>query len=641
MCGIGGVLAREGGAPPAEATLARMLRTLVHRGPDDEGRHVDGRIAFGARRLSVIDVLGSHQPLANEDETVWAVLNGEIYNYRELRAELEGKGHRFRTEGDTETIVHLYEEHGLDFPTRLNGMFAIALWDARRGRLALVRDRVGIKPLYYYADGSSLVFGSEIKALLASERVPREIDEAAARDYALLLYVPGPHSIFRGVRKLSPGHLLVCEGERLEVARYWRLPSAPLNREPLDAQVQRFRELFRDAVSLQLRSDVPFGAFLSGGVDSSAVVGTMSRLGVRVKTFSIGYEKSARYDERPHARAVAQLFDTEHQEFVVDPGLFHLLPEVAEFYDEPFADAAALPTYVLSGLTRQKVKVVLTGDGGDELFAGYDRYRSELLAEMVGRIPRAVRRGVFRRLLDLYRGPADWRVSDWVRLARKKLVLGELPADERYVRHFFNFDHEEFARVLGERLRDEPDAGVMRSYRAIMAEAEGADFLGRRTHLDVRTWLPDQMLTKVDRATMAHGLEARVPFLDHRLVEFAATLPQGSKLLLWRLKRFLKVAFADLLPRSILHRRKHGFEVPIDEWLRGPQRDFARDVLSPAALSSHGLFDAKEVQRLLAEHLERRRNRSRELFGLIVFQLWYDRWMRAPAAALRAGGSTS
>jgi asparagine synthase (glutamine-hydrolysing) len=630
VCGIAGVL-RWDGAPAALVPLRAMLDSLSHRGPDDEGRYVDAQLALGARRLSIIDVAAGHQPLSNEDGSVWAAFNGEIYNYRELREELLRRGHRLKTGSDTETLVHLYEDEGDGFLGALNGMFALALWDLPRRRLLLARDRLGIKPLYHAAGPGFLAFGSEPKALLASGLLPRTLDPLAVREYLQLLYVPAPRAIFEGMHKLPPGELLVCENGRVERRRYWSLPDGPPDQAPLEDQLARFSGLLKDAVALQMRSDVPYGAFLSGGIDSSGVVGTMAALsGERLRTFSIGFAASRRYDELPFARAVAQRFGTEHEEFVVEPQLFELLQELAFFYDEPFADAASLPTYVLAGLTRRKVKVVLSGDGGDELFAGYDRHRSELLAEQAVRLPEWIRRGVLQPLLGALPRPADWRLADFVRLARKKLELLALPADERYVRHFDSWSPGEFARLLGEPLRGLPPMDVVPRSLSLMQAAAGQDFINRRLSLDLQTWLPDQMLTKVDRATMAKGLEARVPLLDHRLVEFAMRLPQRSKLSLFTLKRFLRLAFRELLPREILERGKHGFEVPTDEWLRGPLRGFLEDVLTVPRIARHGFYDAAFVLELKREHLERKRNRSRELFQLLVFELWYDRWIERP-----------
>ncbi len=630
MCGICGVLSHEPGGRPGEPVLRAMLATLVHRGPDDEGVYLDDRVALGTRRLSILDVPGGHQPLSNEDGTVWAALNGEIYNYKELHRDLEARGHRFRSQGDTETLVHLYEEHGDAFVEHLQGMFALALWDTRRKRLLLARDRVGIKPLYYYADSRGVVFGSEVKALLASGRVAREMDLEAVRDYALYLYVPAPAAIIRGVRKLLPGHLLVAEDGRVEVSPYWTLPTGNEDvNTSLEDNVARFLDLFDDSVARHMQSDVPYGAFLSGGVDSSAIVASMARVAREpVKTFSIGFAGSQYYDELPYARQVASLFLTEHEEFVVDANVFDLLGEMTRFFDEPFADAAFLPTYVLSRLSRQKVTVVLSGDGGDELFAGYDRYRSEVLAEWTSRIPALVRRGVLAPLLKLYPGPADWKLSDSVRQAVKKLELVGLPADERYVRHFHAFTPDAWAALLGEPLRALPPSRVTERYRGILRSASGAQFLNQRMAFDIQTWLPDQMLTKVDRATMAHGLEARVPFLDHRLVELAMRLPDEHKFTIRTLKRFLKTAFASRLPAGILHRRKHGFQVPVDEWLRGPLRDLAREALSPAALRVHGFFEPGPIGRMLDEHEARTRNWSKEIFTLLVFQMWHRTWFQ-------------
>jgi asparagine synthase (glutamine-hydrolysing) len=632
MCGIAGFL-RTDGAPAEETRLASMLARLVHRGPDDEGRHVAGPVALGTRRLSIIDVAGGHQPLSSEDGQVWAALNGEIYNYRELRAELEAAGHRFATGSDTETLVHLYEEHGDGFLARLNGMFGLALWDARRRRLLLARDRVGIKPLYFRAEARELAFASEPKALLAPDAAASGIDLDAARDYLQLGYVPAPGSIFRGVRKLQPGHSAVLEGGRLEVRAYWTIPDEAPSREAFEEKLGRFQALFRDAVALQMRSDVPYGAFLSGGIDSSAVVGTMAGLSTEpVRTFSIGFAASRRYDELPWARLVAGRFGTRHEEFVVEPRVFDLLADMTFHFDEPFADAAFVPTFVLSGLTRQGVKVALSGDGGDELFAGYDRYRSEALADAAAWIPGLLRRGVLAPLLRALPLPADGTAGDWVRQAARKLDLAGLAPDERYVSHFLLWGAEDWQAVQGDALRELRSPGVAERYLSVMAAPRHADFLNRRLVFDQRTWLPDQMLTKVDRASMARGLEVRVPFLDHRIVEFAARLSQRDRFRFLQLKRFLKAAFRALLPAELLARPKHGFEVPIGEWLRGPLRGFLRDHLAPERLRAHGLMAPAFVERMLREHETRTRNRSRELFAVLVFQLWYDRWQSKPPA---------
>jgi asparagine synthase (glutamine-hydrolysing) len=630
MCGIAGIIANAGTAPPLEGDVRRMLATLVHRGPDDEGVHVDGEVAFGTRRLAIIDVAGGHQPLSTADGGIWVALNGEIYNYRELAAELRGRGYALRTQSDTETIAYLYEAHGDDFLQHLNGMFAIAVWDTRRRRLLLARDRLGIKPLYYAADARGLAFGSELKAVLAArEGAAPELDLEAARDYLALFYVPGPAAIVKGVRKLQPGHLLVAEPTgRTEVRAYWSPPAAPPRHRPVEDELAEFAALFQDAVRLQMRSDVPYGAFLSGGIDSSAVVGTMAGLSpARVRTFAIGFEGSARYDELRYAREVAARFHTEHEEFVVRPDVFDLISKMVHFFDEPFADAAFLPTYVLAELSRRKVTVVLTGDGGDEIFAGYDRYRSEVMAEWASRIPRFLRRGALAPLLGAYRGPARWPLSDWVRQGRKKIGLLDLPSGLRYARHFERFSEQQWTELAGPALRGLGPSRIAATFAAILDEGAAADFLTRRMYLDVRTWLPDQMLTKVDRATMAHGLEARVPFLDHRVVEFAMGLSDEAKFTMRSLKRFLKSAFDGLLPPKVLHRRKHGFQVPVDEWLRGPLRGLARSVLDSAALRKHGVVDPAFVARIVDEHEAGTRNWSTEIFGLLVFQLWYDRWM--------------
>ena len=629
MCGIAGLLALDGGPAPREA-LAPMLGALVHRGPDDEGVHVEGPIAFGTRRLSIIDVEGGHQPLSNEDGSVWAALNGEIYNYRELREELLSRGHRLRSGSDTETLVHLYEERGDALVESLNGMFAFALWDAPRRRLLLARDRLGIKPLYWFSDTRWLVFGSELKALLASGLVPRRLDLGAVADFAQRSYVPAPRSILAGVQKLLPGQLLAVEAGRVEARRYWKPPAQAPSRDDLATQLRRFGELFRDAVALQMRSDVPYGAFLSGGIDSSAIVGTMASLSREpVRTFCIGFAGRGleAYDERAQAREAARAFGAEHREQVVEAGAFDLLGEAARHFDEPFADPAFLPTLVLSKLARGSVKVVLTGDGGDELFAGYRRYRTELLGRQAEKLPGLIRRGVLSPLLGLLVRAGPRSLGDWAALARASLERLSLAPEERYVQRFRRFPPALWERVRGERLRDAGPSQADAEARRILAEAAPCDFITRRSHLDTRTWLPDQMLTKVDRASMAHSLEARVPFLDHRVVELALSLPDEAKLTLLTLKRFLRLAFRELLPPSLLRRPKHGFQVPLAAWLRGPLRERAREALAPPALAVHGLFDPAGVAALLSEHESGARDRSSEVFTLLVFQAWHQRWM--------------
>jgi len=636
VCGICGALARGERRVPEEPVLRAMLATLAHRGPDDEGLFRDGRVALGSRRLSVIDVAGGHQPLATAGGAIQVLLNGEIYNYRELRAELEKDGAILRTQSDTETIGHLYERRGLDFLDALNGMFALAVWDGRRRRLVLARDRLGIKPLYYHLDDQFLVFASELKPLLVSTLVPGVLDLEAARDYSLLFEVPAPRAILKGVRKLPAGHLLVVDGTAVTERAYWTPPAEAPRPRRMEEQAEELRALFDDAVALQMRADVPYGAFLSGGVDSSAIVAAMAARGPGpVKTFSIGFPDHPRHDESAHAREVARRFGTEHHEVAFAAPTVERLPEMVYFFDEPFADAAFLPTFTLSELARRHVTVVLTGDGGDEIFAGYDRYRSEVLGRWASHVPRPVRHAVVRAVAALPLS-ADRPPADFLAQAARKLSLLDVAEDERYVRHFQAFSAEQWRAVAGPVLREARPEDTTADQLSVLGQAGGADFLGRRMYFDVRTSLPDQMLTKVDRATMAHGLEARVPFLDHRLVEFAMRLPQAAKFRPWRLKHLPKLAFADRLPRALLHRRKHGFQLPLDDWLRGSLRGFVRDALTPAALARHGVFDGGGVRALLDAHDARRRNHGRQIFGILVFQLWWERWLAGAARTVPA-----
>ena len=616
MCGIAGLA--SAGRPDA-ALVRRMCDTLVHRGPDGSGYHDDDHAALGMRRLAIIDVAGSQQPVYNEDRTVAAVFNGELYNFPELREDLRRRGHRFVTNGDSECLVHLYEDYGDDLVHHLRGMFAFAIWDATARRLLLVRDRVGKKPLYWREDGASLAFGSELKALVADPAVHRRIDPVALHHYLTYQYVPAPWSIYQGIQKLQPGHLLSWQDGVTKVSRYWRLDSAQRRVTSVPEAAEQLRCLLLDATKVRMLSERPLGAFLSGGLDSSAVVAAMARqTSGPVKTFSIGFDH-AQFDEREHARRLAEFYGTDHQEFVVTPAAMDVLPTLAWHFDEPFADASAIPSFYVARMSSQHVTVVLTGDGGDESFGGYQRYA---LMGMTGRIP--VPTIAQPRLHDLgsfivrHSRPRSWPRS----VGRMGEVLGE-PVPRRYARMMSYFTPEQKLDLYTGALRDQlADVDSYELLYEAYAESRARSDVGRLMDVDVQTYLPGDLLAKVDITTMACSLEARSPFLDHHLMEWAASLPGRLKVRSWTTKFLLKQAMLPWLPADLVTRRKQGFGVPIASWLRTELRDLAWDVLTDQTARSRGLFRPEAVSALLSEH-EQGGDHSTRIWALIQFELWH------------------
>jgi asparagine synthase (glutamine-hydrolysing) len=625
MCGIAGIVGRPG-EPPSREALSAMASALAHRGPDEQTTTLYPGAGFAFRRLSIIDVAGGAQPLDGEDGSCHLILNGEIYNHAELRPELETAGHRFRTRSDAEVVVHGYEQWGDAVVERLRGMFAFALWDERRQRLLLARDRLGKKPLVYHEAEGRLQFASELQGLLADPALPRQPDLAALHHYLTYQYVPAPWTAFQGVRKLPPAHLLVFEDGRASVRRYWSLSSRPplrLSEEDAAAEVRR---LLRDAVRVRLMSEVPLGAFLSGGVDSSAVVALMSEFG-RVKTFSIGFEEES-FDERRWAAMVARRYGTEHHEFVVRPQASEVLPALVEHYGEPFADSSALPTYYLSRLTREHVTVALNGDGGDELFAGYDRYGLLSAYRLLGRVPHAA-------------AAASATARAWGRRlpASVRRLLGAISArpEESYARTVSYFSPEEkdalYTPWMREQTRTDDSLGLLES---AFAQADAPDLLGRTLQVDLATYLPGDLLVKVDIATMAVGLEGRSPFLDHPLVEFAARLPTSLKRRRGRGKWLLRRAVADLLPPEILARRKMGFGVPVSRWFRGELRNLLHDVVLSERAQQRGMLDGAAVAGLVDQHERGAADHGHRLWALLFLELWFRRFIDTPPAAAPA-----
>jgi asparagine synthase (glutamine-hydrolysing) len=649
MCGIAGGSWTSAAQPLPEAVLQRMTDVLTHRGPDDAGYYFGtgrgngtGGAALGFRRLSIIDLAGGHQPMSNEDGSVWIAFNGEVYNYRELQPQLEKLGHRFQTASDTECIVHAYEQWGHDCVTRLRGMFAFAIWDDRRRVLFLARDRMGQKPLVYRLASGQLTFASELKALLQVPGAPRDVDPQAVADFVTLQYVPHPRTMFRGYAKLPPAHWAEFHATTgdFTVQRYWEAPyqrpdslagrfpdeSAVCLPHTADEWQSGLRETLTEAVRLRMRADVPFGAFLSGGVDSTIITGVMQQQSMqKIRTFSIGFTEK-KFDERSYAREAAATLGTDHHEFVVDPSAVEMLPKLVWHYDEPFADSSAIPTMYLSQLTRQHVTVALTGDGGDELFAGYDRYLAVELAAKIDRLPGFVRGALTSRLWQ--RIPASVQQKSRLRQIKRFLAALGQTTERRYTNWVSIFDDArrpglfspEFTRTLN---GYNPMSFVLDAYR----RCSEPDIVQRTNCVDVETYLPGDILTKVDIASMAFSLECRSPFMDHRVVELAARMPPELKLKKRRGKRILIEAFADLLPASIQTRPKMGFGVPLDHWFRGSLRSLLCDTLLDPKSLGRGYFEPSAIRQLVDEHLSSRWDHSARLWLLLVFELWHQRFV--------------
>jgi asparagine synthase (glutamine-hydrolysing) len=634
MCGIYGFVAAAGDLGDPERTrqiLDAMDRSIIHRGPDDNGQYVDERCAMGMRRLSIIDLGGGRQPIASEDKRYWIVFNGEIYNYRALRTDLLARGHTFTTTSDTETIVHGFEERGAGVVESLSGMFGFAVWDRERQELVLARDRLGIKPLYFAPTPRGLVFGSELKSLLCHPDVRRAVSPEALSHYLSFGTTPGDQSILDGVRKLPPGHVLIYRGGEVVVRRYWDLPREERHVDEREA-IAEVRELLRRAVESHLVADVPVGAFLSGGIDSASVVGTMAELGARPKTFSIGFEEAA-FNELDYARAIAKKFGTDHHELIVRPDAWALTEKLVWFLDEPFADVSAIPTFLVSQLAAAEVKVVLSGDGGDEVFAGYERYVWTMNEE---------------RRFGWLPGPARWALTQLSR------VMPDRAPGKNFARHIAQPPHLRYVdgeslfpeplklRLLGPELQRQLHArrvDAMAATRDRIALLDGApgDLLKRLQYLDTFTYLPLDILTKVDRMTMAHSLEARPPLLDHTLVERIFTLPSALKLRPdGTTKAIFKTAVADLLPPEILTRPKRGFGVPIVEWFRGALKEPMQQLLSDKRFVERGWLDERLVRSVVAEHIDGRRDHALSIWSLMTLELWARQFLDGAQPAVES-----
>ncbi|MGC1267876.1 MAG: asparagine synthase (glutamine-hydrolyzing) [Candidatus Acidiferrum sp.] len=618
MCGICGIFEFDRREPFPEDYIRKMTDAIVHRGPDDEGIYSDAGLGFGFRRLSIIDVSGGHQPISNEDDSLWVMLNGEIYNYPELRRELDSKGHRFSTNSDTETIVHLYEEYGEKCFERLRGMFAIALWDSRERKLLLARDRVGKKPLYYAADGRRVVFGSELKALLPAGNLNLDVDPQALSDYFSFGYIPAPKTIYRNVRKLLPGHYLVASGAGVREECYWHLSFEKVENRSEDEWCEILRHELCEATRIRLMSEVPLGAFLSGGVDSTAVVANMSRLLQRpVETCSIGFNE-AEYDEAGYARDVAGFLHTEHHEQVVKPDALEIMDKLVWHYDEPFADSSAVPTYYVSRIARQHVTVALGGDGGDETFAGYRRYYFDKIENDLRRhVPQFVRGNFFGPLGRMY-PPLAWAP----RVFRAKATLESLSRSPlagyfNSVSIFRPADKQKlFTGDFKSKLSGYDSMDVLQHH---YDRAGTDDLLSRIQYVDIKTYLPDDILAKVDRASMAVSLEVRAPLLDQKLMERAATIPSSLKLRGRTGKYIFKKAIASQVPAEVLDRRKQGFAVPLNRWFRRELRDMTHEILFGV---DDGVLDRGFLKKIWDEHQKGTYDRSAHLWSVLMYRKW-------------------
>lgn len=617
MCGICGVTNRAD-----EKLMNRMCEVLVHRGPDDTGFYIDkeNNISLGVRRLSIIDLKGGHQPIHNEDKKIWIVFNGEIYNFVELREFLEKKGHSFYTRTDTETIVHLYEEYGEACVNALQGMFAFALWDEKEEKLFIARDRLGIKPLYYYERKGELVISSEIKAILEHPNVAREVNLEALDLYLTLQYVPSPLTMFSGIKKLPPGHYLVWKRSEIKIKQYWDVAFLE-RKQRINEEVaeEELKSRIKEAVRIRMRADVPLGVLLSGGIDSGAIAGFAAKLSHQpLKTFTVGFETSGDYNELKEARLISKRFDTEHHEVILDaPKTQELLPKLIWHLDEPLADQAAIPTYLVSKFARSEVKVALTGEGGDEFFGGYPRYGWFKIAKMVqDKIPLSLRKFLLQVIEKSSISQEKRRYA--------QLLLGEFSNAKRHMSWIGSFTDDKKELLYGKRMKEYRNFGRIEDLVSAYLEDEFEEnLLHSLMYLDVKTWLVDDILAKVDKMSMAASLEARVAFLDHRLVEFVATLPANFKVRGLKTKFLLKRTLDEILPAEILNKRKHAFLVPTAEWFQNGMREFVREVLFSEITMNRGYFNPEYVKWLVNEHFAGRRNFNQEIWSLLCFELWH------------------
>jgi asparagine synthase (glutamine-hydrolysing) len=625
MCGICGIVEAEQESKVDERLLHYMTQAITHRGPDDDGYFSKGRVGLGMRRLSIIDLVTGDQPVSNEDGSLWVVFNGEIYNYKALYSNFTTRGHSFYTQSDTEVIVHAYEEYGVDCPKFLNGMFAIALWDEDHQRLLLARDHLGIKPLYYWLDRDRIIFGSELKSIILHPAVEREIDLEGLDQFLTLEYIPAPRTIFKNIHKLPAGHRLIYQNGQAKVEKYWDIPDLET---PKDEGVVKeiLLDLIDDAVKMQLMSDVPLGAFLSGGIDSSSVVASMSKSSsTPVQTFSIGFDDTT-YNELPYARSVARKFETEHTEEILDPDIVDLVEKLVPHLDEPFGDFSIFPTYLVSEVARRQVKVVLSGDGGDEIFGGYDTYVAQAMDSYYRFLPAKLRQSMLPKLMA--RVPPRPEKKGVINKTKRFIEGAALPSSLKHTRWMMFISETEkqllYRPDLLTSLNGWDTMGVLERH---FEEKSHWNSLSQQQYVDIKTYLVDDILTKVDRMSMAVSLEARVPLLDYRIVEFAVNLPEKFKITQGETKKILKQAMSQRLPYEVLNKPKQGFSIPLKHWLRDSLKPMMLDLLSPDKVRQRGYFNEDCVAAWVDQHLAGEQNHSHRLWALMVFEIWHQQFM--------------
>jgi asparagine synthase (glutamine-hydrolysing) len=636
MCGICGIVKAENGEPIPRSLLSSMCATIVHRGPDDEGIYVQNNVGLGTRRLSIIDIEGGHQPLSNEDGSVWVAHNGEIYNFPDLREELIKRGHTFKTRTDTETIVHSYEEWGELCIQKFRGMFAFALWDDHKKRLLIVRDRVGIKPLYYSLlenKNGTLVFGSELKTILVHPGVKRSLEPQALNLYLTFEYIPEPLSAFKNIYKLPAGAFLVYEQGKIRIERYWDVNGEQAVEASTKGQgvspeffMDALYDLLKESVKARLISDVPLGAFLSGGIDSSAIVGLMHELGVSpIKTFSIGFEDTT-YDELGHARRISQKFDTDHEEFIIQPQALELTEKLIHHLDEPFGDFSIFPTYLVSKMARSHVKVILSGDGGDEIFAGYEHYQAQKLSRLplISLLSKPM--PAFLRKLP----PSSKKKGLWNKLRRYAQGF-EHPEDLRHFRWMMFLNQKERESLYSKDLSYEL-GGLKHFYtipplNKLYPQLDRFDDISGELYLDLKSYLVDDILVKLDRMSMATSLETRVPLIDHKVVEFAFQIPGHLKLKGMTTKWIFKKTMERLLPPQNIYRSKEGFSIPIKHWLRNELKELMLHYLSESRIQDAGLFNFAPIKHMIDTHTDGKENYSHQLWALLVFEIWRENYL--------------
>lgn len=643
MCGITGILYKGTKRVELEQ-LKKMASVLEHRGPDDEGYYInkDNSFGLGFRRLSIIDLKTGHQPVCNEDKSIWVALNGEIYNFMELREGLQKKGHIFYTQSDTEVLVHLYEDKGLDSLSCLRGMFAFCIWDENKKRMFLARDRVGKKPLFYTTIGEDIIFGSEIKAILQCPQVTPCLDLRSMDHYLTYGYSPPERSMFKGINKLAPGHYLAYDKDGVRTARYWSL-----NYEnKLALKKSDYRELvlstLSEATKIRLISDVPLGVLLSGGIDSSCIVALMRRMSAGpIKTFSIGFDDQD-YNELEYARLIAKAFDTQHHEFMVRPDLMGVLDKLIWYYNEPFADPSSIPTYFVSKIAREHVTVVLNGDGGDESFSGYERYIALRYAHFIKNIPNIALKGIYLALDSIRRWKGYKETAKFSKVCTYFSILTNYEKRYIYPRLISYFSPQDKDSLYSADFKRKNNFGYSFDFLAdIIDGSNGANIVDRLMSADILSYLPEDLLVKMDRATMANSLEGRSPFLDHKVMELAARIPVGLKLKGATTKYILKESFAGILPDKILKRGKMGFGVPIGRWFRKDLADFIKDILLSEEFFKKGFFEKGFVKEMIEGHISGRQNNAFKIWNLLNFELWHrmfiDKTWKAPYTQLKTG----